>query len=266
MGTISGCAVQSASDAARWKTLEGDLAAYESRRAAVRKQLSGNPTSSDAVALSAEIGTLNRLVTKTERLLSYAVTQPVSTEPIVTEYHGVPPLVLMPTLKVAKIAWDKLSESERINFSKKWAVEPLTPSNYGVILESQVLDESTPGTRAGAAIGSAIAQSAYIDRSFKGGNNYSATNQVVLGIVGAIAGASFDQAPTVRYKTRYSVRLADGSIQMTDEIRGDPFRLPATACVQFPSLDMSDQSLCTQTVENLRGKVFTGEPGNIKDR
>ena len=257
--SLTGCAVQSSSDAARWAALEDQLATYESRRAAARTQLTENPYSPESTALSSEISKLNRLITQTEQGLNYSRTEPISTEPVLIKYNGVPPSELMPTLKVAKPAWDKLEESEKTQIERKWLIQKLKTNEYGVIMESQILDESTLGTNTGTSIGSALAQGAYIDRSFKSGNKYSTTNQIFVGIAGAIAGAAFDQTPTAKYKIRYSVQLADGNIQMTDEIKGDPFRLPATACVQFPSLDISDQTLCSQTADNLRKKLIAIE-------
>ena len=244
--------------------METELATSKLRRSEARDQLTRNPTSPEAAALSTEITRLNRLVTATERSLSYAVTEPVSAEPVLIEYHGKLPLELLPPVKVAKVAWDRLSDSERTSIEEKWAVQPLAPNAYGVILESQTLDRSTPGTTTGAAIGSTFAQTTYIDRSFRGGNSYSATNQLVLGLVGAIAGSSLDQGPTEQYQTRYSIRLADGSIQMIDEVKGDPFRLPISACVQFPSLEMNDQTLCNQTAESLRDKFLSTQRTNHK--
>ena len=253
---LSGCATQTPAEAQRWATLENGLATHKARREVVRSQLTANPTSPDVESLSAEIRDLNRRVTATERSLSYAITEPVTTEPTPVPYKGLLPSELMRSLNVAKSAWEQLAAEERLRIQEKWAVKPLEPTSYGVIIDSQGLNESTAATRGGAALGSALAQSTYIDRSFSGGNQYSATNQIAFGLVGAIVGSSLDRGAVIQYRTRYSVRLADGSIQMTDEVRGDPFRLPASMCVQFPSLDMSDQTLCTQTATSLKEKYL----------
>lgn len=261
---LSGCASQLPPESPKWAVLENDLAAHMTRREVVRSQLTMNPMSPDAPALSAEIANLNRLVTANERALSYAVTEPVTTEPVPIAYSGPLPSELRRSLKVAKSAWEALSEGERTRITEKWNVELLEPTSYGFVIDSQVLNESTAGTSGGANLGSAVAQSAYIDRSFKSGNQYSATNQLALGLVGAIVGSSLDRGPVVQYRTRYSVRLADGSIQMTDEVKGDPFRLPVSMCVQFPSLDISDQTLCTQTSESLRRKHLVVQSATIQ--
>ena len=96
----------------------------------------------------------------------------------------------------------------------------------------------------------------YIDRSFKSGNSYSATNQLAAGVAGAIVGSLLNTAPTTWYRTRYSVRVAGGSIQMADQVRSDPFKLPASMCVEMPSLDNYDQTLCTQTTDSIREKYL----------
>ena len=251
---INGCATQSPSDANKWATLENDLAIYKNQREIVRNDLTKNPASANALMQSAEIGKLNRLITANERALTYALTEPVSTEPVLTVYTGLLPSELIRPLRVAKSAWEQLTGDERRQIKEKWNVELLGTTAYGIVIDSQILNESTAATNGGSNLGSAFAQSAYIDNAFKAGNNYSATNQVAIGVIGAIAGSSFDKRAVTQYRTRYSVRLADGNIQMTDDVKGDPFRLPVSICIQFPSLDMSDQSLCTQTAAALRLK------------
>jgi hypothetical protein len=206
--------------------------------------------------LSLEISELNRKVTLGERALSYPLTEPVSTEPVLVAYTGILPRELQKRIVVAAPAWTDLTDDERSSIEAKWAVEVLGMNRYGVIIESQTVNQSTSGTNAGAALGSTLAQTNYIDNAFRPGNQYSATQQVGAGIIGALIGATFDKQPQARYLTRYSVRLADGNIQMTDDVRGSPFKLPTTACVQFPTLDMSDQSLCTQSSDSLRKRLL----------
>ena len=254
---LSGCATQLPPESSHWAVLETSLASSKNRRQAIRSQLTTNPNAPEGPALSAELANLNRTVTAIERKLSYAVTEPVSTELIPSAYSG--PLIseLKRAMKVAKPAWDGLSEAERSRISGQWNVTSLEPKDYGFVIDSQVLNESSSGTSGGANLGSALAQTAYIDRAIRPGNQYSATNQLTLGLVGAIVGSSVDRAPVVQYRTRYSIRFADGTIQMADDVKGDPFRLPVSMCVQYPSLDFSDQTLCLQTSETLRQKYLT---------
>lgn len=255
--SLSGCAVQLPPESPHWAVLEANLASSKSRRHTIRSQLTLNPTSPDAPILSDEIAKLNRTVTELERKLTYAVTEPVTTEPIPITYSGPLASELRRSLKVAKSAWEGLSEAERSRISGQWNVTSLEPRAYGFIIDSQVLNESSTGTSGGATLGSALAQSTYIDRSFRAGSQYSASNQLALGLAGAIVGSSLDRSPVVQYRTRYSIRFADGNIQMTDEVKGDPFRLPVSMCVQYPSLDFSDQTLCLQTPESLRQKFLS---------
>ena len=253
VAVLSGCAT---ANSQKWDALDKQLAIQKTRRSLVRTQLTLSPASSEASALSAEIAELNREVTKTERALGYWVSEPVTTEPIPVAYVATVPSVRRSSSKVASSAWLGLSVEDRTLIAQEQSIETLEPSRYGVILESQTVDESSAGTTGGAAIGSALAQTTYIDRAFRNGNRYSSTQQLGLGILGAIVGSTLDKGPQAIFRTRYSVKLADGSIHMTDDVKSDPFRLPVTACVQFPSLDMTDQALCTQTPETLRRKFL----------
>lgn len=64
----------------KWKILEDDWAASKERREQLRAQLTSNPTAPDAEDMRAEIQSLNVRVRELERKLSYAPSQPVSTE------------------------------------------------------------------------------------------------------------------------------------------------------------------------------------------
>ena len=245
---LVGCAAATDS---KWTRLEQSLDGLKQERALVREKLTKNPTAPDAAVLSQDISRLNRQVTSTERELSYHATDPVSTDPIPVEYKGIALIENPSAIKVAASAWYGLSESERATISSKILIATLEASMYGVIIDGQTVDESVKGSMFGSQLGSLLGQSSYIDGALYG-NNYSATGQVGAGILGAVIGSTFNKEAQPIFRTRYSVKLADGSIQMTDAVAGSAFRLPLTVCVRFPSLDMSDQTLCTQTAETLR--------------
>ena len=247
--TLTACAT---STDPKWKELEVRLDGLKKERATVRLKLTQNPTAPDATSLSEEIASLNRQVTLTESKLSYSSSEPITTEPIPVAYKGLALIEDLKAIKVTATAWYGLSESERQQISNKTSIAVLETNMYGVILDVQLVDESIAGSSAGSQLGSLIGQSNYIDGAFKNGNQYSATGQVGAGILGAVIGASFNKEAQPIFRTRYWVKLANGNIEMTDAVSGNAFRLPMTACVRFPSLDMRDQTLCTQTTETLR--------------
>lgn len=239
----------------KWTILEKRLDSLKDERALVREKLTKNPTSPNAAALSQDIASLNRQVTTTERELSYAVTEPITTEPVPI-YKGLALIGNPSAIKVAAAAWYDLSINERETISSKIPIAILEANMYGVIMDGQTVDESVKGNTSGSQLGSLLGQSSYIDRAFSNGNHYSATGQVGAGILGAVIGATFNKDAQPIYLTRYAVKLADGSIQMTDTVAGNAFRLPLTMCVRFPSLDISDQTLCSQTAETLRQRFL----------
>lgn len=247
--TLVGCATPTDP---KWVELEGRLDGLKTERAMVREKLTQNPTSPEAALLSEKIANLNLQVTLTERELSYSVTEPVTTEPTPVAYKGLALIENPLAIKVAASAWYGLSEIERKQIANNVSIAVLETNMYGVIMDAQTVDESVAGNKVGSQLGSLLGQSSYIDSAFQNGNHYSATGQVGAGILGAVIGASFNRDARPIFRTRYSVKLASGNIQMTDAIAGDAFRLPLTACVRFPSLDMKDQTLCTQTAETIR--------------
>ena len=93
---------------------------------------------------------------------------------------------------IAKSTWDQLTASEQYELLARFTnVEIMSPSTVGLIETSQVANRSTAGTNSGAALGGAVGQAAYIDRSL-GGGNYSALTQLGVGIAGAVIGSSLD--------------------------------------------------------------------------
>lgn len=239
-----------------WEGLENQLEDAVARRALVRARLTADPTAADADLLSSEILALNQSVRQAERALSYAATVPVSAEPFDAVYRGPVPESAKPVARIKRAIWADLAEAERLAISSRWRVELLHGGRYGWIADAQTVDESTPGTTDGAVLGGALGQAAYIDRSFRPGNNYSAGVQVLAGVLGAVVGSAMDRPPTRTFRTRYHVRTEDGSMVVEDQSRSDPFRMPMSTCVELPSLSDSDPSLCSQTIEMVRSKYL----------
>ena len=154
-------------------------------------------------------------------------------------------------IKVSQSAWLALSPPEREFIQKQHVVNLAELDSFGVIIDNQGVNESTSGTNGGAMLGGAVANAAYIDNAIRGGN-YSATNQLAVGILGAVLGSALDSKPNARYHYRYAVRLGSGDVKYFDETKSDPFRHPAGVCVSVPNIALIDQQLCTQTAASLR--------------
>jgi outer membrane lipoprotein SlyB len=155
-------------------------------------------------------------------------------------------------IKVSRSAWEGLNESERASIQSTKIVEIRDTGTYGTIVDNQGVDESTPGTNAGANIGAAMGQAAYIDRAFKPGNNYSAKNQVGAAILGAMVGAALDKPAIQQFHFRYAVKLADGEIRFVDSVQSNAFRHPGGLCVSIPDLFQLPQSVCNFATADLK--------------
>ena len=154
-------------------------------------------------------------------------------------------------IKVSQAAWVSLTAVERATIQKQYVVELAEMDSFGTIIDNQGVNESTGGTTGGAALGSAVANAAYIDKAIKTGD-YSAKNQLAIGILGAIAGSALDSKPNAQFRFRYAVRLANGNVQYFDEVKADPFRHPVGICVSVPRIALVEQHLCSQTAHSLR--------------
>ncbi len=164
-----------------------------------------------------------------------------------------------PTKTIAHLSkdnWDALSPDEQAKLQDTHAVRTHQPDRYGVITDVQTVDQSTPGTSGGAALGGAVASAAYIDRSLRG-NSYSVGANLAVGILGAMLGSAADSAPVQQYKTRYTVKLADGEVQYFDEVKADSFRHSPGVCIHVPEITLATQNLCNQTVDGVRKRYFS---------
>ena len=153
--------------------------------------------------------------------------------------------------KVSQSAWLVLTQAERAAIQGKYIVELAEQDSFGIIIDNQGVNESTAGTTAGANLGGAVANAAYIDNAIKSGN-YSAKNQLAVGILGAVLGSALDSQPTTQFHFRYAVKLGNGNIQYFDEVKTDAFRHPVGVCVSVPRIALIDQQLCSQTAASLR--------------
>lgn len=162
-------------------------------------------------------------------------------------------------IKVASPAWLELSVVERDTIQAKFTVDVLEVESYGIIIDNQAADESTHGTTAGANLGGAVANAAYIDNALRGGS-YSATTQLAAGILGAAIGSTMDAKPNPQFHFRYTVKLGDGDIQYFDEYKRAPFRHSVGVCVSVPDIALIGQQVCSQTAENLRAKYLKSAP------
>ena len=161
--------------------------------------------------------------------------------------------------KVAEPVWAGLSQPEKDIIQKSYLVEVAPSNSFGTIIDNQSVNESTPGTSGGAALGSAVANAAYIDTAIRGGD-YSAKTQLGAIILGGILGSALDSKGTSRFHQRYAVRLGDGNIQYFDQVSSDQFRHPVGVCVIVPNVSIAaDQQLCSQSVVRLRER-FLGQP------
>ena len=158
-------------------------------------------------------------------------------------------------INVTASAIAALTADERQKLLLKAGVQVLTDEQYGTVIDAQGVDQSTPGTRGGAALGGAVASAGYIDNAFRRGN-YSAVNQLAIGLLGAAAGSSLDTAATSRFQFRYAVKLGDGDIKYFDETKSTAFRHSIGVCVLVPAMELVSTKICNQTADSIRASLL----------
>ena len=104
-------------------------------------------------------------------------------------------------------------------------------TSTGIVINSQILDESTTNTHTGALLGSAFGQAAYIDSTRW--NNYSAKSQFGAGLAGAMIGSLTDKPSNKHYRIIYFIRLKNGDTRQVEQFSHEQKYIPPGVCVEF---------------------------------
>lgn len=189
------------------------------------------------------------------KLLSFSVavvSAALMTFPHIASAQGV--------LTVSSAAWNALNDAEKKTIQARFIVQALPKEAFGVIVDNQGVNRSTPGTNSGMALGEAVASATYIDKSFSHGD-YSAREHLGVMLLGALVGSAMDSRPHQKYQLKYTIRHVDGNLTTRDVTSSEPFRHPVGICVLLPTLIIApQQSICTETAESLRVRYLNPEP------
>lgn len=185
------------------------------------------------------------------------------------EYTAATPTMVSPGSQVMAAAgpqkvtitepvWAALLPDEQAALKAKFDVSVLAADRYGTVMDTQGQDQSTAGTNGGAALGGAVANAGYVDHAIRGGN-YSAVNQLAIGLLGAAVASSMDARPNAQFQFRYTIQQGDGEVKYFDELKSTPFRHSVGVCVSLPELTLISQQVCKQTEAIVRARYLKRE-------
>lgn len=158
----------------------------------------------------------------------------------------------LPMLGVSESAWGNLAKREQAEIQRSYIIEVFRDDSFGIIIDNQGVDRSTPGNASGTILGGAIADAAYLDRAF-GGGSYSAKTHLGATLLGGLIGSTLNQTAQQQYQFRYTIKLQNGNVVYRDILSPVPFRHTAGLCVLLPDITIaSNQDLCTLTPDALR--------------
>jgi hypothetical protein len=137
--------------------------------------------------------------------------------------------VVLPSISVTDTSWKRLTKEERDRVEARYSVGVFDGGRFARILNVQIINESSPGSTAGAQLGSAIGQSQYIDHH--NWHNYSATGQIAAGLLGALIGAMVDSRPQIAYRQVYTLRDVDGNVRTIERVSDSPVYTAVGVCI-----------------------------------
>ena len=159
-------------------------------------------------------------------------------------------------ISVPQYIWNGLSEAQKKAFSKRYTAIVLDPKSYGTVIDAQGQNESTAATRSGQAIGSALGSAAYFDNSFRSGN-YSAVGHVAAGLLGGVIGSATDKAAVPIFRTRYTVRTIQNTVEYVEDVTSSTFRHSVGLCVGLSPFRLLDLDICGQTRQQFLSKYIS---------
>lgn len=118
-------------------------------------------------------------------------------------------------------------------------------NRFGVIISSQVIDESHVNNGAGARLGAALGQAQYVDNA--NWNSYSATKQLGAGLAGSIIGAAMMDKPSeTLFNVVYFIKTISGNVKQVNMSSSSPVHLPEGACVEstYSQISLISQNNC----------------------
>lgn len=166
-------------------------------------------------------------------------------------------------LVVSSATWEKLSPVQRQQIQSERTVKVLQGNEYGLVADIQSVDQSTPATYGGAALGSGAAQALYIGRALDGGS-YTPAMHLAVGLLGGVAGSALDSQAVQKHTHRYTIQLGNGEVQYLDETKASQFRHSIGVCVTVPGLDQLSQKVCLEGPEELVARLLS-KPSSQSD-
>lgn len=156
-------------------------------------------------------------------------------------------------LLVNQRAWLSLAQAEKDELQTQGVVEVLPNTSVGTVVQVQQLNEFTPGSNAGSALGERIAVANYIDNS----NNISGKGLLGAQLGGALLGSLFNSDPKQRVFERHTIKTVEGDLVNIDRVR-DPagFSIPNGTCIEIANMGTIDQSVCDGSALRLKEKYL----------
>ena len=157
---------------------------------------------------------------------------------------------------LVKSTYDNLGRQVKEQLDERYDVRLHNDQVTGRLIERQVQDISTPGSTAGSTVGSSLASAAYLTNAFANGS-YNMWTDLAVGVMGGIAGAGANKAPTEQYRIQYSIRNLDGEIRSTTVTRPSPIGAPVGTCFTLRTAEPLADVFCNgMSTSEIRSKYL----------
>ena len=165
-------------------------------------------------------------------------------------------------LHIQKTIWDGLTVDEQKIISNSYLVSVVEDKRYGKIISSHIENNSYVNNNSMSNLGNLVGQASYIDDNW---DNYSAKEQVLAGVLGAIVGSTLDKKTDIKMTVTYTVEFPDGSVKDIRNIQINSHKYGVGVCLDTRNMRPTNSVHCSNDhVNEILGKLDAGEVVGLK--
>jgi hypothetical protein len=146
-------------------------------------------------------------------------------------------------LHIPKSVWDGLTIDEKKVISNNHFVSLVENNRYGRIISSHIENNSYINNNSMSNLGSVVGQASYIDDNW---DNYSAKEQVLAGVLGALVGSALDKKTDIKMTVTYTIEFLDGSVKDVRNNQKDSHIYGVGVCLDLNSMRSANSLYCNR--------------------
>lgn len=167
-------------------------------------------------------------------------------------------------LHIPNTIWNGLTDDERKIISNNYIVSEVEDRRYGKVISSHIENNSYINNNSMSNLGSLLGQASYIDDNW---DSYSAKDQVLAGVLGALVGSALDKKTEINIIATYTVEFLDGSVKDIKVRQKNSHLYGFGVCLDTKHIVSANSFYCRKNyVEEILSEIYENKEVNFPDR